>query len=240
LAVPATTHGQGEAGLDLLFICCTGVDLSKSKSMYWWRREEVVELPMTVAKTRTYVDVLWPDGTQQHGVPSESVVPFNNINDQEFLPGYHVVDNASLDRATVNDDTASDGSTKPARRVGVVRTICCKNQTVNVSWFKAAACPNRAREVECNDIVSAYDLELHPGDTTDLGDTVVRLLPSGSSDGETSIQSQSKSKTEKNVAPTNLSWVGCVIDLPDGHVQVKWGDGSISTVRVCALQSWIS
>jgi ubiquitin-conjugating enzyme E2 O len=194
-----------------------------------------VELPMTVAKTRTYVDVLWQDGTQQHGVPSESVVPFNNINDQEFLPGYHVVDNASLDGPTVNDDTASDGSTKPARRVGVVRTICCKNQTVNVSWFKAAACPNRAREVECNDIVSAYDLELHPGDTTDLGDTVVRLLPSGSSDGETSIQSQSKSKTEKNVAPTNLSWVGCVIDLPDGHVQVKWGNGSISTVRVCAF-----
>ncbi|KAM0898735.1 hypothetical protein ACQ4PT_021748 [Festuca glaucescens] len=70
---------------------------------------EKVELPMTIAKTRTYVDVLWQDGTRQHGVPSESMVPLHIMNDQEFLPGYHVVDNASLDCATastINDDIA--------------------------------------------------------------------------------------------------------------------------------------
>ncbi|KAM0898736.1 hypothetical protein ACQ4PT_021748 [Festuca glaucescens] len=164
---------------------------------------EKVELPMTIAKTRTYVDVLWQDGTRQHGVPSESMVPLHIMNDQEFLP---------------------DGGTKPARRVGVVRTVCCRDQTVNVSWFKATACPSEAREVECNETVSAYDLELHPGELPDLGDNVVRLLPSGSSDRGTSIQSWSN--TNNNA---DLSWVGHVIDLPGGHVQVKWGDGSIST-----------
>jgi hypothetical protein len=35
-----------------------------------------------------------------------------------------------------------------------------------------------------------------------------------------------------NVAPADLSWVGHVIDLPGGRVQVKWGDGSISKVCV--------
>jgi hypothetical protein len=36
---------------------------------------------------------------------------------------------------------------------------------------------------------------------------------------------------EMNVGPADLSWVGHVIDLPGGRLQVKWGDGSISTVR---------
>jgi ubiquitin-conjugating enzyme E2 O len=192
-----------------------------------------LELPMNVAKTHTYVDVLWQDGTQQHGVPSESMVPLHIINDQDFLPGHHVVDSAFLDggatASTINDDITLDGSTKPARRVGVVRTVCCRDQTVNVSWFKATACPSEDREVECNETVSAYDLELHPDDLPNLGDIVVRLLPSRSSDRGTSVQSWSN--TKKNA---DLSWVGRVIDLPDGHVQVKWGDSSISTVRVYA------
>jgi hypothetical protein len=144
-----------------------------------------------------------------------------------------VVDSAFLDggatASTINDDITLDGSTKPARRVGVVRTVCCRDQTVNVSWFKATACPSEDREVECNETVSAYDLELHPDDLPNLGDIVVRLLPSRSSDRGTSVQSWSN--TKKNA---DLSWVGRVIDLPDGHVQVKWGDSSISTVRVYA------
>jgi hypothetical protein len=91
-----------------------------------------------------------------------------------------------------------------------------------VSWFKAVACPNEGREVECNDTVSAYDLVLDPGDTCNLGDTVIRLLPSRSSESETSVQSAG-SKMKMNVAPADLSWVGHVIDLPGGRVQVKWG-----------------
>ncbi|KAM0839044.1 hypothetical protein ACQ4PT_060574 [Festuca glaucescens] len=185
--------------------------------------EEVPELPsMTVAKTQTYVDVLWQDGTRQCGIPSKSMVPFNIMNEHEFLPGDHVLDNAaSLDGATastINDDDTASDVTKPARHTGIVRTVCCKDRTVNVSWFKVAACPNEGREVECNDTVSTYSLERESGDTPNLGYTVVRLLPS------------SWSEMKKNVAPDDLSWVGHVIDHPDGHVQVKWGDGSISTV----------
>ncbi|KAK1686690.1 hypothetical protein QYE76_047538 [Lolium multiflorum] len=182
-----------------------------------------VELHMTVAKTQTYVDVLWQDGTRQHGIPSKSMVPFSIMNEHEFLPGDHVLDNAaSLDGATastINDDDIASDVTKPARRVGIVRTVCCKDQTVNVSWFKAAACPNEAREVKCSDTVSTYSLERESGDTPNLGCIVVRLLLS------------SQSEMKKNIAPTDLSWVGHVIDHPDdGHLQVKWGDGSISTV----------
>jgi ubiquitin-conjugating enzyme E2 O len=163
---------------------------------------DTVEVPMTVAKTCTYVDVLWQDGTRQRGIPSESIVPFHIKNEQEFLPCNHVVYNASsLDGATPSTIPA-------ARRAGVVRTVCCEDQTVDVSWFKAVACPNEGREVECNDTVSAYDLVLDPGDTCDLGDTVVRLLPSRSSEGETSSVQSAGSKTEMNVGPADLSWVG--------------------------------
>jgi ubiquitin-conjugating enzyme E2 O len=154
---------------------------------------DTVEL--AIAKTRTYVDVLWQDGTWQRDIPSESIVPIHIKNEPEFLPGNHVVYNASfLDGATPSTIPA-------ARHAGVVRTVCCKDQTVDVSWFKAVACPNEGREVECNDTVSAYDLVLDPGGTCDFGDTVVRLLPSRSSEGETSSVQSAGSKTKMNVAP---------------------------------------
>jgi ubiquitin-conjugating enzyme E2 O len=83
-----------------------------------------VEVPMTVAKTRTYVDVLWQDGTRQRRIPSESIVPFHIKNEQEFLPGNHVVYNASsLDGAIP--------STIPAARHAGARSQDCLLQGPN-------------------------------------------------------------------------------------------------------------
>lgn len=168
------------------------------------------ELPMIVASTRTSVDVLWQDGTLQRGTPSASVVECENGH--EFFPGQHVIDNSSAPHV---DGAESTG------RVGVVRSMDYKDQTVRVSWFKAAsACPEDVT-------VSAYDLETGPDRPAYYGDVVVRrLLPSGSTD-------DGSSRVEPPVSAEDLSWVGRVVDLvDDGHaVRVRWGDGSMSTVR---------
>jgi ubiquitin-conjugating enzyme E2 O len=169
------------------------------------RKHVEVEFPMTVASTNTSVDVLWQDGTLQHGVPSASLVPFDVMNEQEFFPGEHIVENDT----TVGTNGDNDGTTK---RVGIVRSLDCKDQTVCVSWLKAGICPGEAREVECIETISAYDLQLNYSPY--YGDIVVRLMQS--------------ELTNSNV---DLSWVGRVADLPDGHVQVRWADGSMSKVR---------
>lgn len=66
--------------------------------------------------------------------------------------------------------------------------------------------------------------------SADYGDIVIRLLPSGSTSGE--IAPLLKGNKKKSVVAADLSWVGHVVDLlNDGHVQVKWGDGTMSMVR---------
>ena len=168
------------------------------------RRQAEFEQPMSVASTSTTVDVLWQDGTRQSGAPSTSLTHFNITTVHEFFPGHYVVDKA----ATGTIDEASTGQT---RRVGVVRSMSFEDQTVGVSWFKQASSPDEGVE---DDTVSAYDLAWLPDHFVSYGHVVVRLLPSG----------------QGEPAATDLSWVGRVVDLHDGRVQVKWGDGNTSTV----------
>jgi ubiquitin-conjugating enzyme E2 O len=184
-------------------------------------------LTMTVGNTDTTVDVLWQDGTRQHGARSTVINPTSSINGLHFFPGQYVVDNSPTDDVPVDGAgdvimSAAGGST---RRIGVVRSQNFKDQTVNVSWFKAAAAtlPDSCK-VECDDIVSAYELIRDPDHSVFFGDVVVRKLSNASESTQGGQQLQAKS------ALTDLSWVGRVVDLHDGHVQVKWGDDNTSTV----------
>ena len=109
---------------------------------------------------------------------------------------------------------------------------------MKVAWFKEASTCHESWEVECDDIVSMYDLRRDPAHSVFYGDVVVRLLSNASESTPAVQQTQAKS------ALTDLSWVGRVVDLHDGHVQVKWGDGSTSMVccmarDVLLLLDWI-
>ncbi|KAF7012304.1 hypothetical protein CFC21_026511 [Triticum aestivum] len=180
-----------------------------------------VEIPMVVANTRTSVDVLWQDGTRQHGISSTTVIPFQVV-DEDLFPGDHVVGVLPID-ASVNNYVFADG-TEFKRPVGVIRSLHYEDRTACVSWF------NEAREVECEDTVTVYALKKDSSYLpVDYGDIVIRLLPSGSTSGEIAPLLQGNKK--KSVVAADLSWVGHVVDLlNDGHVQVKWGDGSMSMV----------
>ncbi|KAM0928215.1 hypothetical protein ACQ4PT_002341 [Festuca glaucescens] len=48
--------------------------------------------------------------------------------------------------------------------------------------------------------------------------------------GSTPLVQQPQAQCGKKRDPADLSWVGHVVNLHHGHVQVKWGDGSTSTV----------
>ncbi|TVU17593.1 hypothetical protein EJB05_33637, partial [Eragrostis curvula] len=172
-----------------------------------------VEEPMSVADTRTTVDVLWQDGTQWCDVPSASLVPvdIDSLNNYEFFPREHVIskvtDGAEISGTTAEEDLTADA---PLVRYGIVRSVDVGDQTVRVSWFEVM---EHGGKVESNETVSAYDLALvdHKGQVF-YGDIVVRLQP-----------------LETAVGANDLSWVGHVIDLcDDGCVQVKWGDKTTS------------
>uniref|UniRef100_A0ACD5Z3K5 Uncharacterized protein n=1 Tax=Avena sativa TaxID=4498 RepID=A0ACD5Z3K5_AVESA len=186
---------------------------------------------MTVSNTHTTVDVLWQDGTRQHGAPSTSLAPFNYMNAHEVFPGQYVVDADVTRDDDDDDDDVVGAATESARRIGVVKSVNSKDHTVDVSWFKAASLPDEANrwEAECDATVSAYDLDTDHDHSIFYGDIVVRLQPDGGQ-STTQVQQPLAPCNNGERAPVDLSWVGWVVDLHGGHVKVKWGDGITSTV----------
>jgi hypothetical protein len=194
---------------------------------------------MAVSLTTNSVEVLWQDGKRQNMAYSLAVYPVEEFRSElDFLPGQYVVDNSPADDTIIHAAVAVQGTVEeedvvgaPAcrgskRRVGVVRSLNSKEQIVEVSWFKAGS--ESSWEVECDDTVSAYDLAMDLEHSVFYGDVVVRLLPDVSGSAPL-VQQPVRVKS----APADLSWVGRVVDLHRGHVQVKWGDGS--TTMVCMI-----
>ncbi|KAM0889802.1 hypothetical protein ACQ4PT_027478 [Festuca glaucescens] len=183
---------------------------------------------MAVSLTCTSVEVLWQDGTRQTMAHSAYVSPVEFASDLDFFPGQYVIDNSVADDDAI-DAMAMGAASGSKRRVGVVRSLNSKEHMVKVSWFKAAETGPGGWEVECEDTVSAYELARDPDYSAFYGDVVVRLQ---------SDVSESTPLAQKQAQA--LSWVGHVVDLHvDGHVQVKWGDGSTSTESEGAIRSGI-
>ncbi|KAM0880114.1 hypothetical protein ACQ4PT_027962 [Festuca glaucescens] len=211
------------------------------------RRDEIFERALLIADTHTKVDVIWQDGTKEYGVSSISLIPIQSPNDHDFFPEQYAVDK-------VSDDF--DGSSE-ARRAGLVKSVNAKDRTVSVSWFKSSLHSQEPREIECTEIVSAYELDPHPDYDYCYGDVVVRL-PSVSHPLEPTISGstmevdnnvdlaevlaasntvpsdveaeQQLSQKESSSEDTGLSWVGNIVGFQDGEIQVVWGDGSLSKV----------
>jgi ubiquitin-conjugating enzyme E2 O len=211
------------------------------------RKDESFERALLIVNTYTKVDVIWQDGTKECGVSSTSLIPIHSPNEHEFFPEQYVVDKVTND---------VDDSSEP-KRMGLVRSVNAKDRTASVSWFKPLLHPEDPKEIECNEIVSAYELDGHPDYDYCYGDVVVRL-PSVSPLTE-STNSEDKMELDKkvdsseglaasNVAPhdagadeqvsqqepcpqfTSLSWAGNIVGFQDGEIEVIWGDGSTSKV----------
>lgn len=208
------------------------------------RKNETFERAHFIVNTVTKVDVAWQDGTREYGLESTSLIPIRAPSDQEFFPEQYVVEKASNE---VDDSVEHN-------RVGIVRSVNSKERTVCVRWFKPVSSPEDPREISCDEVVSAYELDEHPDYDYCYGDVVVRLSPASTSDsyleipsenlGEQADVSESEtdvikkhlecnselSKGEAWVKFRSLSWVGNITGLQDGDIEVSWADGMVSKV----------
>nr|CAB3462390.1 unnamed protein product [Digitaria exilis] len=199
---------------------------------------------MSVSATHTTVDVVWQDGTRQRGVPSVSLLPFVARNDHDFFPGERVVRKGSEEPpvAAAPNVAGGDPARLEAARVGVVGSLSYKDQTVRVSWLKAAAAAARAGEAmekDCHETLSAYELRRYSKCDPFYGAIVVRRSSAamiggdaGGSTEEQTVPAQGNKDKKKGLAGAvnDLSWVGHIVDLCGAHVQVKWWDGNTSKV----------
>lgn len=177
-----------------------------------------------VTNTHTTVDVLWQDGTRQHGVPSASLQPFVVWNRHERVPGQWVV----MSSAPAATDVESPS-------FGIVRSFNHKDMTARVSWFFKAAEEEEPRQVGSDQTLSAYSLGLAPDHDFIYGDMVIRLLRPTATDPTREEQQRKNNKEQEE----DLSWVGRITDLfcDAPYITVKWGDGNTSKVRI-SLFKW--
>ncbi|CAL4906455.1 unnamed protein product [Urochloa decumbens] len=174
------------------------------------RRLTEVKWPMAVANTRTTVNVLWQDGTRQLGVPSASLLGLPLRSQKDFFPGHRVVTKVLSPTPTIADVTNATS------RVGVIKSLSSKDQTVCLSWITAA--PGEVVDT----VMSTYDLARSSDHSFSYGDMVVSLRPR--------VLSASGNE-ESNKANNDLAWVGHIADLCDAqYIHVKWGDGTMSKV----------
>ncbi|WJX21529.1 putative ubiquitin-conjugating enzyme E2 23 [Trifolium repens] len=224
------------------------ISVSKDPVHEAWKekRARKKEENFVISNIRTRVDVEWQDGTIERELDSTSLIPIDNPCDHEFFSEQYVMKK--------NSDVGEDNS--ETSRVGVLRSVNPKERTVCVRWIKPAARADDPREFDKEEIVSVYELEGHPDYDYCFGDVVFRLPPvtvcSEASVGESiekskqeneecrlnkeaGNQTESASAGETDVEFSDLSWVGNIIGLKNGDIEVIWADGMVSTVGPKAI-----
>ncbi|CAG5128168.1 unnamed protein product, partial [Candidula unifasciata] len=164
-----------------------------------FKPDEVVQVE--VEFTTSWAAVMWQDGTVEKDIPSLELFPVHHLDDLEFFPGDFVLSTVDLP--------------EPAD-YGVVVKADHAERTCLVHWMKTyevgkATAPTI---VASNCEVSVYDISDHPDYKFRPGQSIVRVggfehLP-----------------TEPG---TPLQAVGQIFEMDaNGHLVVKWADGSIS------------
>lgn len=164
-----------------------------------FKADDVVEV--VVEFNTSWATVMWQDGTIEKDIPSVELFPVHHLDELEFFPGDYVLPNIELPEPV---------------DYGVLVKCDHRERTCLVHWFRAYQV-GKATEptvVEKNAEISVFDLKDHPDYKFRPSQSVVRVggfenLP--------------------NELGTGIQAVGQIFELdPNGHVVVKWTDGSIT------------
>ncbi|XP_072994791.1 probable ubiquitin-conjugating enzyme E2 24 [Typha latifolia] len=201
-----------------------------------------------IARTKSMVDVLWQNGTLSVGIDPHTLFPVNNLSDHDFWPEQFVLEKV------ISDDMCFQN----CQRLGVVKKVDALERTVKVKWivpdFKQTA---RFVGESIEETVSAYELIEHPDFSFCIGDVVLRFVSSienmdekfpvanftGKREQHDMLLDTSNSHLVKDaVHKTNtnescdeafsdyLSYIGNVIGYKNEGVEIRWGNGLITTV----------
>ncbi|CAM6019153.1 unnamed protein product [Sphagnum balticum] len=188
------------------------------------KKDKVAEKSALVVSTRTVLDVLWQDATRSNNVSACSLIPVDHLGDHDFWPEQYVLERGA----------DGEGMENEVRRAGVVKSVDAKQRTAVVRWLKAVEHPEEHQEFDKEETVSVYELLEHPDYAYCLGDVVIRL-PTGQSSvrgpGDASEQGCTKSiAQDSKLKEMDVSWVGFIVGLQDGDIEVAWANGVVSKV----------
>lgn len=112
-----------------------------------------------IISTDTLVHIVWQDGTEETGVPSNSFYPVQHVDSNEFFPGDFIVEN--------RDEFSYDA-------YGAVQKVDHSGRTAVVKWFESS--PNEPPKEKNVESVSVYDIKDHPDFQFRPGSCVIKIL----------------------------------------------------------------
>lgn len=165
---------------------------------------EFIASAARIINMKTKVDVLWQDSSRSLGVDSRDLRHIRTVV-HDFFPTKCVqIRNPA-------------GGELLKLRTGIVQRVDPQRYTAVVRWISTSA---EHPEEDTTEVMNFSDLVPHPQFCYDVADAVVRLP-------------KSKSKASAiDFGKGDHQWVGTITGLLlDGGIQVKWLDGSLSTVK---------
>ncbi|KAL2611996.1 hypothetical protein R1flu_023688 [Riccia fluitans] len=217
------------------------------------KREKKIEHALLIVSTRTSVDVLWQDGTVSRGLEALSLIPVDHLGDHDFWPQQYVLERGT-DGEGFDTEPRRVGVVKTVdakERTAVVRWL--KGQRPEeprefesqeiVSVYELAEHPDYTYCL--GDIVIRLVLPSTKADQIPSIDELDAAVSSGGdasefdgeeNDGDASkalaVKPKKRSVKKKSHPRENvnqdLSWVGVIIRLQDGDIEVAWADGTVS------------
>eukprot|EP00177_Eucheuma_denticulatum_P000028 GFKZ01000057.1.p1 GENE.GFKZ01000057.1~~GFKZ01000057.1.p1 ORF type:complete len:1202 (-),score=165.53 GFKZ01000057.1:2062-5667(-) len=157
-----------------------------------------------VVGTRSFVDLLWQDGTRSTGIPTLNLRINNHPDAYDFLPG-EIVTKAD-DELYAGERVKESGNGILERKKGAIVSVNQAERTALVRWQRDEDFFFSEEEE-----VSVYELKTGDYDVT-IGATVLRV-PRGTT-----------------ITDDRKEWVGVVTNQYMGKCTVTWNGGHISNV----------
>ncbi len=159
-----------------------------------------------ILRTKTYVDIVWQDGTKSTMIPSTELYPVQHLNDTDFTPD-DFVSPKIMEEYDENDPEQARKMQDEKSRIGVVQSVNAEERTCKVRWV------DDHNKTLSEEETSIYDIISHSVIAHRLGDVVIRF------------------PKNEDVDNAEFQWAGEVIGIHDGQLTVCWIDGSITTVK---------
>ncbi|CAK9208764.1 unnamed protein product [Sphagnum jensenii] len=251
----AGTHGDSAAAV-------LDEDFAENLEEEAQQSERDLLLPSStlVVNTRTVVDVLWQDGTQSNQVSACSLIPVDHLGDHDFWPERYVLERGS-DGEGLENEVRRVGVVKTVdakQRTAFVRWLKPVDRPEQLREFDREETVSVYELLEhpdytycLGDVVIRLPVALSSdpvaGDVSDEGgasslqatsEVESTDLVAEATEEKRGLDQQAHKKAnhqDPKSQNVDLSWVGIIVGLEDGDIEVAWANGIVSRVGPQAI-----
>lgn len=226
------------------------------------KKENFVERALLIVGTKTKVDVVWQDGTREQGVDACTLFPVDHLGDHDFWPEQHVMERSS-DFEGSDSEIKRVGIVKSVdshQRTAKVRWLRPVERPEEAHHFDSEEVVSVYELIEHPDYSYCLgDVVIRLCSTLDASSEVccAPMLEGAEATVFSSVEhnfegdcenvdkpaptevlapeKKEKDKSAGKVKSADLSWVGVLIGLQDGEIEVAWADGEVSKVSPQAI-----